>query len=217
MESTLRGFKQELRPLLVVTIALMLITTVLYPLSVTGIGKTMFSSAANGSLVEVDGQAVGSELLGQAFTLPEYFHGRPSAAGSGYDAASSSGSNLGPTSAKLFDGVEDDPATADLDESFPGITQRVEAYRKENGLGDEVPVPADAVTASASGLDPHISPANARNQVARVAAARNVDEASVVALLDDFTEDSLAGFFGEPRVNVLMLNLALDERFPVSR
>lgn len=217
METTFRRFKQELRPLLVITIALMLVTTVLYPLSVTGIGKAVFNGAANGSIVKVDGAAVGSEIVGQSFTAPEYFHGRPSAAGAGYDAASSSGSNLGPTSAKLFDGVEDDPATADIDESFAGITQRVTAYREENGLGDDVPIPADAVTASASGLDPHISPANARNQVARVAAARGIDESDVVVLLDDYTEDSLAGFFGEPRVNVLMLNIALDERFPVAK
>ncbi len=155
-------------------------------------------------------------LLGQMFTAPEYFHGRPSAAGDGYDAASSSGSNLGPTSAKFIEGVEDDPSTPDVDESFAGIEQRVEAYRAENGLLADVPVPADAVTASASGLDPHISPANARNQVARVAAARGIGDAEVLALVDDFTEDAFAGFLGEQRVNVLLLNVALDERFPVA-
>lgn len=207
--------RTELRPLFMVTLALLLITTVAYPLAVTGIGQALFNRQANGSLIKVDGKAVGSSLIGQSFEGVQYFHPRPSAAGDGYDAANSSGSNLGPTSAKFLDGIEDDAATADEDESFAGITQRVAAYREENGLSAEQLVPADAVTASGSGLDPHISPANARLQVTRVAKARGADAAAVRELVDDYTEDAFLGLIGEPRVNVLKLNIALDARFPV--
>jgi K+-transporting ATPase ATPase C chain len=215
MEATLRTFTRELRPLLGVTIALLLVTAVAYPLAVTGIAQGVFHDRANGSMIERDGQPVGSSLLGQSFTGDQYFHPRPSAAGAGYDAAASSGSNLGPTSAKLIEGVEDDASTPDVDESFAGIEQRVAAFRELNGLGDD-DLPSDSVTASASGLDPHITPATARLQVARVAAARGASEAEIRELVDDFTEDRVLGIIGEPRVNVLKLNLELDERFPMA-
>ncbi len=180
----------------------------------TGLGQVAFHRQANGSIIEVDGRAVGSSLIGQNFSGAGYFQPRPSSAGDGYDASSSSGSNLGPTSAKLIDGVDDDPATAGVDESFPGIRQRVEAYRELNGLTADQAIPADAVTASASGLDPHISPANVRLQVARVAGARGVSELDVRKLVDDYVENGSFGIIGEARVNVLKLNIALDERYP---
>ena len=211
------ALKAELRPLIAVTVALMLITAVLYPLAVTGIGQAIFNRQANGSIISQDGQDIGSSLIGQSFTAPEYFHGRPSAAGSGYDAANSSGSNLGPTSAKLINGVADNPGTADVDESFAGLKQRVAAFREENGLDASAPIPADAVTASASGLDPHVSPATARLQIERVAKARNADAAAIRKLADDHTESAELGFLGQERVNVLKLNLALDKRFPLAK
>ena len=216
METALTNIRRELRPLFAITVSLLLITAVAYPLAVTGIAQLAFNHQANGSFIEVNGEAVGSSLVGQSFSGEQYFWGRPSAAGAGYDAANSSGSNLGPTSAKFIEGFEDDPATADVDESFAGITQRAEAFRDDNGLDAGALLPADSVTASASGLDPHISPATARLQLARVAAARGADEAEVLGLLDDFTEDAFLGFIGQPRVNVLKLNIALDERFPVA-
>jgi K+-transporting ATPase ATPase C chain len=215
VNTTFNLLRSELRPLIAVTVLLMPITVVSYPLAVTGIAQGLFDRQANGSLVKVDGMVVGSSLVGQAFEGAEYFHPRPSAAGSGYDAASSSGSNLGPTSDKLINGVEDDPATADVDESFAGLVQRAAAYREENGLSDDVEIPADAITASASGLDPHISPANARLQAARVAEARGVSEAEVLGLVEDAIEDPAFGFIGAERVNVLKLNIELNERFPL--
>jgi K+-transporting ATPase ATPase C chain len=208
--------RNELRPLAAVTLLLMLITVVLYPLAVTGIGQALFSRQANGSLLDVDGVDVGSSLIGQTFEAAEYFHPRPSAAGTGYDGASSSGSNLGPTSDKLINGVRDDIATAGVDESFAGLVQRAAAYREENGLAADVEIPADAITASGSGLDPHISPANARLQAARVAAARGVSEAEVLALVEDAIEEPFLGFIGAERVNVLKLNVDLNERFPLA-
>lgn len=214
MERMWHEARTELRPLFAVTIALLLITSVIYPLAVTGIGQALFNRQANGSILEVDGRAVGSSLVGQRFVGAAYFQPRPSAAGDGYDAANSSGSNLGPTSAKLLDGIEDAKATPD-DESFAGIRQRANAFRELNGLPDGQLLPADAVTASASGLDPHISPANARLQAARVARERSAPEADVRALLDRYTEDAFLGIIGEPRVNVLKLNIALDQRFPL--
>ena len=172
------------------------LTGLIYPAVVTGIVQVMFPSKAHGSLITVDGQVVGSSLIGQNFAKPEYFHPRPSAAGAnGYDAAYSGGSNLGPTSRKLIDRVQ----------------ASVEQYRREN-QGYTGPIPADAVTASGSGLDPHISPANAEIQVARVAAARRLDPASVRMLVAAATEQPWLGFIGEVRVNVLELNLALDRR-----
>ncbi len=211
------NLKAELRPLGATTLALMLITAVIYPLAVTGIGQMVFNRQANGSIVRVNGNAVGSSLIGQNFSTDQYFQGRPSAAGSGYDATNSSGSNLGPTSDKLINGVADDPATPGVDESFAGIKQRVEAFRSSNSVPDSQPFPSDSVTASASGLDPHVSPATARLAIPRVARARNASEADIRKLVDAYTEGRALGFIGEPRVNILKLNIALDQRFPAPK
>jgi K+-transporting ATPase ATPase C chain len=188
----------------------------MYPLVVYGLGQVLFPWKANGSLIDKDGKpttpenAVGSRLLGQSFTSPPYFHLRPSAAGSGYDGANSSGTNLGAISDKLLNGVVDDPNTKDVDESFAGIKQLVQAYRDENRLAPDALVPADAVTRSASGLDPHVSPQNAELQVARVAKARGVPADRVRALIEENTDKRDLAIFGEDGVNVTMLNIALD-------
>lgn len=180
-----------LRPALVTMLAFTLLTGLVYPLALTGIANALFPAMANGSAVKRDGVVVGSALIGQRFTADKYFHGRPSAAGAdGYDASASSGSNLGPLSTKLMDRVAGDVA----------------ALR----AGSAKTVPADAVTTSASGLDPHVSPAYAELQVARVARARGLAPEAVRAILARQTERPLWGVFGEPRVNVLQLNLALD-------
>lgn len=203
-----RQLLASLRMVLVFTF----LTGLAYPLVVTGIAQGLFNDKANGSLVEnAEGDSVGSSLIGQAFTEPQYFHPRPSAAGDGYDPTLSSGSNLGPTNDKLLTGAADDPATDDVDETFDGVEQRVETYRYENDLGADVAVPVDAVTASASGLDPHISVANARLQAPRVAEERGLDLDEVLALVDDHTSERALGFLGETGVNVLELNLALDD------
>ena len=184
----------ELSRALRITLVLTVLTGLIYPSLVTGVAQCVFPRQAHGSLVTRDGRTVGSALIGQNFTRPEYFHPRPSAAGGeGYDATASSGSNLGPTSQKLADRVR----------------ASVAQYREENG-GYAGPIPADAVTASASGLDPHISPENARIQAARVARARGAVPDRVVALVDHDIEKPWLGFLGEPRVNVLQLNLDLD-------
>ena len=190
----MRAFVRQLRPALMVALVFTVICGVIYPLLTTGIGQAAFNDEANGSLIKQNGVVVGSRLIGQTFTAPEYFHSRPSAAGAGYDGSQSSGSNLGPTSQDLIDAV----------------TERVATYRKENGLADDVAVPVDAVTASASGLDPDISIANARLQAPRVATERGTSLATVLALVDQYTEGRSFAVLGEPGVNVLELNLALD-------
>lgn len=184
----------ELRPALVLFVLLSLITGLLYPLAVTGVAQGVFPEQANGSLVKRDGQVVGSALIGQGFSDPKHFWSRPSAtAPMPYNAANSSGSNLGPSNPALHDAVR----------------SRIAALRAADP-GNTAPVPVDLVTASASGLDPHISRAAADYQLARVARSRAVGEAEVRALLDQYTEGAWLGFVGEPRVNVLALNLALD-------
>ena len=199
-----------LRTSLVATLALTIVVSIIYPAIVWAFAQTMFSHKANGSLLQKEGKVVGSALLGQTFTSPQYFHSRPSAAGKGYDAANSGGSNLGPISNKLINGLKDNPDTKDVDESFAGLKQRVENYRAVNYLGPDIKVPADAVTASASGLDPHISPQNAELQIARVAQSRNLSEGLVRKLVEEATVKPDFGVLGEARVNVVELNLALD-------
>ena len=205
------GILDQVRPILVAGGLLLVVTSVLYPLAVTGIAQVAFPRQANGSMVSVGGNEVGSTLIGQTFDAPKYFQGRPSAAGTGYDASASSGSNLGPTSDKLINGIHD---PKDPSKDFDGIVDRVKAFKDANGVAAEAALPADAVTASASGLDPHISPATAWLQVPRVAKARGADEAKVRALVDQFTEPAELWVIGQDRVNVLKLNIALDAQFP---
>src|SRR5262245_53640204 len=235
------------------TLIFTILTGLLYPVVMTGVSQFLFPKQANGSLVTVNGRVVGSGIIGQNFSKPEYFHPRPSSAGSGYDASASGGSNLGPTSAKLLYGTikMDDKKNEGVD--FDGINLRIVHYCVDNDIpyesslpleqfrdshGDlddvklikafrdakapllfkaKVPIPADAVTASASGLDPHISPANAEAQAGRVAKARNVSVDQLKQLIAQFTEAANLGFLGEPRVNVLMLNIAIDQEFSISK
>jgi K+-transporting ATPase ATPase C chain len=184
----------ELRRSFLAVAALAAILCGFYPLASWVLAQGLFPARANGSLILRDGAAVGSSLIGQMFRGPAYFHPRPSAAGQGYDASQSGGTNLGPLSKDLVDAVR----------------RRVVEYRVENGLPAGASVPADAVTASGSGLDPHISPENARLQAARVARARGLTEAAVLGQIESATEGRTFGILGEPRVNVLRLNLALD-------
>jgi K+-transporting ATPase ATPase C chain len=184
----------QLKTATLMLVALTALTGVVYPLVVTGIGQLVFRSEANGSLIERDGEVVGSELIGQTFSSPGYFWGRPSAVS--YNGGGSAGSNLGPINPALLDRV----------------TATVATLREAHG--DTAPIPVDLATASSSGLDPHISPAAALYQVARVASARGTSEEKIRALVDEHTEGRQLGFLGEPRVNVLLLNLALDDLAP---
>ena len=241
---------KELKPGFMMMLVMTVLTGLVYPAVITGIAQVVFRDQANGSLIVSNGQVVGSRLIGQNFTRPEYFHPRPSAAGNGYDPTASGGSNLGPTSAKLingttkvdekknevvdFDGIEDRIVHYCLDNDIAYDSSRpLDAFKDAQGNLDDVklikafnddkaplmftpktPIPADAVTASASGLDPHISPGNAQAQAARVAKARGVPLEQVQALIARHTEGRDLGFLGEPHVNVLELNLALDQSFP---
>lgn len=191
---------RQLMPAFRFTVLFTVLTGFVYPGLVTALCQLLFPNQANGSLIEKNGRIVGSRLIAQKFTRPEYFHARPSAAGSGYDAAASGGSNLGPTSRELFNRVQ---AEADR-------------FRVENPDFNGL-IPVDIVTASGSGLDPHVSPASADAQVSRVAKARRTDPARINQLIARCTSGRAFGFLGEPGVNVLELNLALDEQFPVPR
>ena len=244
---------KELGPGLRLTLAFTILTGLLYPAVMTGISELVFPRQANGSLVTVNGKVVGSSLIAQGFSKPAYFHPRPSAAGNGYDATASGGTNLGPTSAKLLHGTTkvDDKKNVVVD--FDGINLRVVHYCVDNNIAyassvtldqfkdshgdledaklikafndDKTPllftakalIPPDAVTASSSGLDPHISPANADIQAARVSKARGVTLDQVKELIAQFTERADWGFLGEARVNVLLLNIALDRKFPLTK
>ncbi|HEX4133557.1 MAG TPA: potassium-transporting ATPase subunit KdpC [Bryobacteraceae bacterium] len=187
---------KELKPAILITFVLTILTGILYPLAVTGIAQTLFHKQANGSLIERGGKVVGSELIGQNFTKPEYFHPRPSQ--NSYDAANSGGSNLGPTNPALADRLKKDAAQ----------------FRKDNP-DFTGPIPADAITTSASGLDPDISPANALAQVGRVAQARGASTHAVRNLVAANTQQRDLGVLGEPRVNTLNLNIALDQAYPI--
>jgi len=200
---------KQLRPAIMSVLVLTVLTGLIFPGIITVLSQLAFPAQAKGSLITQNGKVIGSTLIGQSFASPKYFHPRPSAAGSGYDAGASSGTNLGPTSSKLIKGIEDDPKTK-ADESFAGIPQTADAYRQENNLASSTQLPSDAVTRSASGLDPQISPANAELQSARVAKARSVSVETVKQLVAQNTEARQLGVLGEPTVNVLQLNMALD-------
>jgi len=192
---------QQLKPAFLMTLVLTVLTGLIYPGVVTGLCQVLFPAKANGSLVVQNGQAIGSALIGQNFAKPEYFQPRPSAAGNdGYDGFASQGSNLGPTNQKLIDRVK----------------ASVDKFRKENP-DYSGPIPADMLTASASGLDPHISPASAMAQAPRVAKARGVSLEQMQQLVSHSTEAPDLGFLGEPRVNVLTLNLELNRQYPLNR
>ena len=190
--------KKNLIVSILMTIATTVLLGIIYPLVVTGLAQLIFPDKAKGQLIESNGQIVGSRIIGQAFTLPGYFHSRPSAAGNGYDATNSNGSQLGPTNQKLIDRVKTDLAATQSD-------------------NPSTPVPVDLVTTSASGLDPDITPAAAAFQVPRVAKARGIAEEQLRQLLAKHVEDRQFGFLGEPRVNVLELNLDLDKQFPLTK
>ena len=194
----MRAFIRQLRPALILAVIFTLICGVGYPLLTTAIGQAGFNDKANGSLITRGGVVVASKLIGQSFVAPQYFHPRPSAAGAGYDGSSSSGSNLGPTNPDLL----------------KAVGERTKAYRTENGLAPDGLVPVDAVTASGSGLDPHISIANARLQASRVAKARGLTVDHVQTLIRAHTDGRGLSVLGEPGVNVVELNLALDQLNP---
>jgi K+-transporting ATPase ATPase C chain len=219
--------RRQLLPALRIFAVITVICGLVYPVFMTGVALGLFNDKANGSLVKENGQVIGSSLLGQSFSEDKYFQTRPSAAGalasgslddnnqpadpSDYSAANSGGSNFGPTNQDFLYGTADDPATPDVDETADGVQQRVDAYREANGLAADVSVPVDAVTSSASGLDPMISVANAKIQAVRVAGVRGLPVNQVLDLVDQHTESASLGFLGEKGVNVLSLNLALDQ------
>ena len=190
--------KKNLIISVLMTIATTILLGIIYPLVVTGIAQVIFPKKANGQFIEDNGKIVGSRIIGQAFSSPGYFHSRPSAAGNGYDATASNGSQYGPTNQKLIDRVKGDVAAA-------------------QGENPGAPVPIDLVTASGSGLDPEISPAAAAFQLARIAKARGISETQLQQLVAKHTEGRQWGFLGEPRVNVLELNLDLDKQFPATK
>ena len=194
-------FSQQLRPALLAVLVLTLLTGCGFPLLLFAIARPLFPHQAGGSLLARGGLIIGSRLIGQEFTRPEYFQSRPSAAGSGYDGTASGGTNLGPNNPKLKNGAAD----------FTGIQQLAEEYRRHNNLAPDTPIPIDAVTRSGSGLDPDISPANAALQIPRVARARGLSEEAVGRLVARHTTARQFGFLGDPRVSVLELNLALDQ------
>jgi K+-transporting ATPase ATPase C chain len=244
---------KQLAPGFRLVLALTILLGLVYPAVMTGISEVVFPKQANGSLITLNGTVVGSRLIGQPFSKPEYFHPRPSSAGNGYDATQSNGSQLGPTSAKLLHGTikTDDKGKEVVD--FDGIEDRIVHYCVDNGVSytssvplsqfedaqgnlDDVKlikafndtksslvftpgrdIPSDAVTGSASGLDPHISPANADLQASRVAKARNISTDQVNSLIAKATTGPTLGFIGEPRVNVLELNISLDQNFPAHK
>ena len=192
----MRAFVRQLTPAIIAVLVFTVLCGVVYPLAVTAVAQVAFHNKANGSLIKKDGVVVGSRLIGQQFSDPKYFHPRPSAAGTGYDGFASAASNLGPTNPDFL----------------KSVSERVAAYRKENGLAPTQEVPVDAVTASASGLDPDISVANAKLQAARVASARGVSVQDVLAEVAKHTTGRQLAVLGDPGVNVLELNLALDGR-----
>jgi K+-transporting ATPase ATPase C chain len=191
--------RKHLYPAILITVVLTILLGVVYPLVLTGLSQVLFKDKAEGSLISRDGKVVGSRLIGQSFTGAGYFHSRPSAAGTGYDATASNGTNLGPTSSQLFE---------------TNVKAAAAAARPDN---PDSPIPVDLVTSSASGLDPHISPAAAEFQIGRVAKARGLSEDEVRLLVREHTEGRDLGILGEPRVNVLELNLALDDRQPLHK
>jgi K+-transporting ATPase ATPase C chain len=195
---------EQIRPAILSVLVLTLLTGCGFPLLLAAIGRPLFPRQASGSLLTRRGVVIGSELIGQEFSRPEYFQSRPSAAGNGYDGTASGGTNLGPNNPRLKNGAAD----------FAGIRQLAEEYRKRNGLAPDTPVPIDAVTRSASGLDPDISPDNAALQIPRVARARGLSEEAVRRLVANHTRGPQLGFLGDARVPVLELNLALDQLTP---
>jgi len=193
--------REQIRPAILSVLALTVLTGCVFPLLLLAIARPLFPRQTGGSLVTRSGAAIGSALIGQEFTRPEYFQSRPSAAGNGYDGTASGGTNLSPNNPKLVNGSSD----------FAGLRQLAEAYRQRNGLASDATIPIDAVTRSASGLDPHISLANALLQVPRVARARGLSQEVIRRLVTDHLEGRQFGFLGNPRVSVLELNLALDQ------
>jgi K+-transporting ATPase ATPase C chain len=196
---------EQFRPAILSVLVLTMLTGCAFPLLLFAIARPVFPRQTSGSLVRSRGAVIGSEIIGQEFTRPEYFQSRPSAAGSGYDGTASGGTNVGPNNPKLVNGSAD----------FAGIRQLAEEYRQRNGLASDAAIPIDAVTRSGSGLDPHISLANALLQVPRVARARGLSEEVVRRLVMDHLERRQLGFLGNPRVSVLGLNLALEQIAPL--